>query len=67
MAARKLKSAGRPCLFETKRRTRNDVPTRLARRASKVQGRRPRSHGALQSEMEKKINPWADNVSDPLS
>src|SRR3984957_21089674 len=53
-AALKLKSAGRPCLFETKRRMRNDVPTRLARRASKVQGRRPRSHGAPSSRDEKK-------------
>src|ERR1700721_1659671 len=35
---------------------RNDIPTRLARRASKVQGRRPRSHGALQSGLSEKIN-----------
>src|SRR3984957_9297059 len=57
LAALKLKSAGRPCLFETKRRMRNDVPTRLARRASKVQGRRPRSHGAPSSRDERKNQP----------
>src|SRR3984885_5831879 len=33
------------------------VPTRLARRASKDEGRRPRSHGALQAEIREKINP----------
>ena len=38
---------------------RNYVPTRLARRASKVQGRRPVRMGALQSEMAEKINPPA--------
>lgn len=32
------------------------VPTRLARRAAKVQGRRPRSHGPLQPEKSEKIN-----------
>ena len=36
---------------------RNYVPTRLARRASKVQGRRPRSHEALQPGLSEKINP----------
>src|ERR1700675_1384197 len=59
VTALELKSAGRPCLFETKRRMRNDVPTRLARRASKVQGRRPRSHGRPSSRIERKNQPAA--------
>ena len=38
---------------------RNDVPTRLARRASKVQGRRPRSHGRPSSRDSQKNQPAA--------
>ena len=46
-----------PCLSFEKADAKLCVPARLARRAAKVQGRRPRSHGALQAEMAEKINP----------
>ena len=72
-----LQSAGRACLSIRKGGCENDVPTRLARRASKEQGRRSTFAWAhLQAEIAEKINPahssewtsaFAGSTNDPQS